>query len=678
MTLRFSDELISAYLDGELTAQEQEYVEEQLRDNVELRRMCDELRSLRVTLQAMPVASPPENLAERVLRQAERRMLVGDRQPAEGLTATDAAPISLPAAPRSHRSWRLAAVVAVALAASVLAVLCLPVLPWRGTRDVAQGPTAAPGAMSPDTAVVELQAAPAPAAPGSPAPEAPQTAPVTGTVPADKAWPYGAYGESGEHGGVGAREETPSLSRRVMPPPAQPSTDAPSDPATTAATRGAAPPPGARPSGGGMGGMPGAGMPDGNAAGLGSGGMGGMGGPGGATAGAGGGSGFGAAGPAGPDHRYAVPRPLQRDDTAESAPAESLGRSNPAAAGRKQRRGRAAGETFDAAGAMTPTPPGGEGAAEMPATAGAATADNAPARAAGDQMQPTPPHTLDFGYGPRANEQQVEQLLAQLSQDQGLLVKIQVPRRELADSFDMSLWSDRLGLLISPPKDTERLEEPYDQKTAGITVERLPAMTQPLEGGEPANEHLVIINGSATRLRQTLQDLAAQPGISIEPAASEQLEAVHRLFAELSDTVRQHAETHVELADGDLAKENKGKSKGADRDEAAAKPRTEGAVPPDAAVREELGEASKSKPRPAAPENTQAAGSALQGKMPAAGQEGRHGVPLGKADGRQAASEGAAKEETAADALPPVTTVYVYFRLLPQTEPAAPAEHPNR
>ena len=41
--------------------------------------MCDELRALRLTLQAMPVAEPPENLAERILRQAERRMLSGDQ-----------------------------------------------------------------------------------------------------------------------------------------------------------------------------------------------------------------------------------------------------------------------------------------------------------------------------------------------------------------------------------------------------------------------------------------------------------------------------------------------------------------------------------------------------------------------------------------------------------------------
>ncbi len=58
MTSPFSDELISAYLDGELTAEEQARVEKQLRDDAELRRMCDELRALRFTLQAMPAAEP--------------------------------------------------------------------------------------------------------------------------------------------------------------------------------------------------------------------------------------------------------------------------------------------------------------------------------------------------------------------------------------------------------------------------------------------------------------------------------------------------------------------------------------------------------------------------------------------------------------------------------------------
>ena len=49
MTAPFSDELLSAYLDGELNAEERAYVEAQLRERVELRRLCDELRALRAT-----------------------------------------------------------------------------------------------------------------------------------------------------------------------------------------------------------------------------------------------------------------------------------------------------------------------------------------------------------------------------------------------------------------------------------------------------------------------------------------------------------------------------------------------------------------------------------------------------------------------------------------------------
>ena len=159
MTSPFSDELISAYLDGELTAQEQVYVEEQLREHADLRRMCDELRALRATLQAMPVAEPPENLAERILRQAERRMLSDEAAMVDSSFA-DAAQAPSPAGrPRyALRDWRVGVAVVAALAACVLAMLWLPQMSPQA-RDVAQAPnTAAPS--SPVERRVEIVAAP--------------------------------------------------------------------------------------------------------------------------------------------------------------------------------------------------------------------------------------------------------------------------------------------------------------------------------------------------------------------------------------------------------------------------------------------------------------------------------------------------------------------------------------
>jgi len=69
------NELFSAYLDGELTAAEQAEVEQLLADNPAARQLLDELRALSSTLQSMPQYALGEDLSDRVLRMAERRML---------------------------------------------------------------------------------------------------------------------------------------------------------------------------------------------------------------------------------------------------------------------------------------------------------------------------------------------------------------------------------------------------------------------------------------------------------------------------------------------------------------------------------------------------------------------------------------------------------------------------
>ncbi|MBM4004972.1 MAG: hypothetical protein FJ295_17065 [Planctomycetes bacterium] len=77
MNKPFSDELISAYLDGELTSDEQALVERTLVENVAARRMFEDLRSLRTGLQSLPQNRLDESFSERVLRAAERAMLKG-------------------------------------------------------------------------------------------------------------------------------------------------------------------------------------------------------------------------------------------------------------------------------------------------------------------------------------------------------------------------------------------------------------------------------------------------------------------------------------------------------------------------------------------------------------------------------------------------------------------------
>jgi len=69
------NELFSAYIDGELTADEQAEVEQILNDNPEAQHLVDELRSLSSSLQSLPAYKLDEDLAARVLRQAEQEML---------------------------------------------------------------------------------------------------------------------------------------------------------------------------------------------------------------------------------------------------------------------------------------------------------------------------------------------------------------------------------------------------------------------------------------------------------------------------------------------------------------------------------------------------------------------------------------------------------------------------
>ncbi len=82
------NELLSAYLDGELTAAEQAEVERLLASSPAARQLLDELRAVGATLQSLPRQKLGEDLSQQVLRMAERRMLT------EGEPG-DAAPVPL-------------------------------------------------------------------------------------------------------------------------------------------------------------------------------------------------------------------------------------------------------------------------------------------------------------------------------------------------------------------------------------------------------------------------------------------------------------------------------------------------------------------------------------------------------------------------------------------------------
>lgn len=91
-------ELFSAYLDGELTADERVRVEHLLATSPESRQLLESLKALSATVQSLPVHKLDEDLSERVLRLAERRMLsepsAGPRG-ADGRTSPESGPSTL-------------------------------------------------------------------------------------------------------------------------------------------------------------------------------------------------------------------------------------------------------------------------------------------------------------------------------------------------------------------------------------------------------------------------------------------------------------------------------------------------------------------------------------------------------------------------------------------------------
>ena len=92
-----TEELVSAYIDGEVTADEQALVERALAESAECREMFEELQGLRTGLQALPRFELPKDFHQRVLRQAERAAL---------LPGADAEPVSPAPAATSDASRR--------------------------------------------------------------------------------------------------------------------------------------------------------------------------------------------------------------------------------------------------------------------------------------------------------------------------------------------------------------------------------------------------------------------------------------------------------------------------------------------------------------------------------------------------------------------------------------------
>jgi hypothetical protein len=121
---RFSDELLSAYLDGELAADERAAVEAHLATSEADRRLLEELQSLRGELQSLPQAAVSDGFADRVVRAAVAAKARGEAQvtPATAVS-TSAVPASAVAAKRPLRWTYWTAAVALGLSLCAVVVI---------------------------------------------------------------------------------------------------------------------------------------------------------------------------------------------------------------------------------------------------------------------------------------------------------------------------------------------------------------------------------------------------------------------------------------------------------------------------------------------------------------------------------------------------------------------------
>ncbi len=115
------EELLSAYLDDELSAEERARVEAWLAEDADYRRLYDELASLRTDLQSLPRHTLREDLGPAVLRRAEQHVLDGKASPDK----VELAPPASSASSQwwSRRSGRMFLWPVVAVAAALLVAL---------------------------------------------------------------------------------------------------------------------------------------------------------------------------------------------------------------------------------------------------------------------------------------------------------------------------------------------------------------------------------------------------------------------------------------------------------------------------------------------------------------------------------------------------------------------------
>jgi len=171
------DELISAYLDGELSGKDLVRAKQLLASQPDSRQMLDELTALRASLQSLPPHKLGPDFAETVLRRAEREML----QPAAGAGAQAATSgdagieLARPDAPPllSMSRWKRSLVWSALATAAAIALMIFNPQDTERNVAVAPGPQGEMGRPGPTLAQRPMPQTAAPAAATTSAPAAP-------------------------------------------------------------------------------------------------------------------------------------------------------------------------------------------------------------------------------------------------------------------------------------------------------------------------------------------------------------------------------------------------------------------------------------------------------------------------------------------------------------------------
>ena len=135
------DELLSAYLDNEMSAADRAALESQLEQDPALRESLAELETLSQMLHKLPPQALSDRFAEGVLRRAERQMLLGDAAPSPIDTSVAVTP-TVPDTSQGasvRRYWWIPA----ALAALLAGVLFVPsLIPRANVAQMDEAPNA--------------------------------------------------------------------------------------------------------------------------------------------------------------------------------------------------------------------------------------------------------------------------------------------------------------------------------------------------------------------------------------------------------------------------------------------------------------------------------------------------------------------------------------------------------